>query len=71
MSSRAAIDVALSRISALHRRKRDVEKFKTIPGVDAVELETLNTTIQIALDQIEIIRNKRPSFFRRQNRQWS
>lgn len=63
--------MALSRISALHHSKRDVEKFKTIPGVDAVELEALNTTMQIALDQIEIIRNNHPSFFRRQNRQWS
>lgn len=59
------------RISTLHHSKCDVEKFKAIPGVDTVELEILNTTIQIALNQIEIIRNNHPSFFRRQNRQWS
>jgi len=63
--------MALSRISALHHSKRDIEKFKTIPGVNAAELESLNSAIQSALDQIESIRSSHPSFFRRQNRQWN
>ncbi|KAG2215505.1 hypothetical protein INT46_006765 [Mucor plumbeus] len=71
LSNSAAIDMALSRISALHHSKRDIEKFKTIPGVNAAELEPLNSAIQNALDQIESIRNSHPSFFRRQNRQWN
>jgi len=63
--------MALSRISALHHSKRDIEKFKTIPGVNAAELESLNSAIQSALDQIESIRSSYPSFFRRQNSQWN
>ncbi|KAG2196263.1 hypothetical protein INT46_007347 [Mucor plumbeus] len=62
LSNSAAIDMAF---------KRDIEKFKTIPGVNAAELELLNSAMQNALDQIESIRSSHPSFFRRQNRQWN
>ncbi|OAD67178.1 hypothetical protein PHYBLDRAFT_67314 [Phycomyces blakesleeanus NRRL 1555(-)] len=66
-SSSMILQRVLTHITSLYNQREDMERMMNIPGLDIARLELIDNLLGEAQNQIDIIRNNHPSYFKTRN----